>query len=201
MKMLIEFKKKRINIEVNLSCPNVEYEPICYNLIKFDEWLQCISKLYPSFGIKLSPFLSMNYIYQIAGIIKKYPQIRYIVCSNTLPNGLILNSKNYNPVISNKYGGLGGNYLKPISLANVNLFYKINKKINNNIDIIGCGGINSGKDVYEYIIAGASAVQIATHLIENDLKCFKQITKELSEILSTNKITINNSIHNLKGKL
>jgi dihydroorotate dehydrogenase (fumarate) len=62
-------------------------------------------------------------------------------------------------------GGLAGSYIKPISLPNV---YNFSWLLKEKIDIIGCGGITIGIDIFEYILCGAKAVQVGTQLIRED---------------------------------
>ena len=51
-----------------------------------------------------------------------------------------------------------------------------------NIDIVGCGGIENGRDVYEHILCGASAVQVGSQLKMEGLYCFNRLTVELQHI-------------------
>ncbi len=99
-----------------------------------------------------------------------------------LGNGLIIDPVKERIVIrpKNGFGGIGGPGIKPIALSNVNMFYSL---LTPKVDIIGCGGISTGIDVFEHILAGASAVQIGTVLVENGPKCFQNITEELEVIM------------------
>lgn len=195
MELLRVLRKRAINIELNLSCPNTEKDPICYDFDKMDEWLRNVTRIYPSFGLKLSPYFLNHDINRVTNIIKKYPQIVYLVCSNTIPNGLIIDPETDKPIIGNKFGGVGGKYVKPFALANVNKFHTIFGK---KLDIVGCGGVSTGLDVYHYILAGATAVQIATQFIEEGPGCFKRITDEFSRIIEVKKY---DKIRAFKGKL
>ena len=49
------------------------------------------------------------------------------------------------------------------------------------MDIVGCGGIHCGQDVWEYILAGSTAVQIGTTLMKEGPNCFNRITQELHQ--------------------
>ncbi|MEM2942001.1 MAG: HisA/HisF-related TIM barrel protein, partial [Candidatus Bathyarchaeia archaeon] len=60
--------------------------------------------------------------------------------------------------------------------------YELYEKMS--LPIIGCGGITSWQDVVEYLLAGASAVQIGSALINRDLGIFKEITEGLGAYLS-----------------
>jgi dihydroorotate dehydrogenase (NAD+) catalytic subunit len=78
------------------------------------------------------------------------------------------------PVLSNRIGGYSGNAIKPIGIRCV---YEISQNIG--IPIIGVGGITTGGDVIEYLMAGASAVQIGSGLYYRGLDVFKKICDEI----------------------
>ena len=95
-------------------------------------------------------------------------------------------------------GGIGGKYIKPIGLSNVRNFYLEFQKENLKIDIIGCGGIETGTDVFEYILCGASAVQIGTQFYKEGTNCFSRLKKELVEIMEKKGYQ---SLEDFQGKL
>ena len=94
-------------------------------------------------------------------------------------------------------GGIGGTYLKPTGLSNVWNFYKVFKKLNSDIKIIGCGGIKSGVDAYEYILCGAYMVQVGTEFYK-DTKCLNRIQIELKNLMKWKKYK---SYEDFRGKL
>jgi orotidine 5'-phosphate decarboxylase subfamily 1 len=132
-------------IEVNISCPNIEnFSENALN--NFEEYLIMLNKysLVP-WGLKMPIFLSNNELEKYVNIIKNY-NISFIVCANSLPNGLVLN--NQIPVIKprNGLGGIGGFAgFKALALNNAREFKKLLPKI----DIIGCGGIKTKEDKIE----------------------------------------------------
>ena len=75
------------------------------------------------------------------------------------------------PIIGNNQGGLSGPAIKPIALLKVHQVYQVAKQ--QNIPIIGQGGITSVEDVIEFMIAGASAIGIGTALFYEPLICPK----------------------------
>lgn len=77
------------------------------------------------------------------------------------------------PVLANKIGGYSGKAIKPIGVRCV---YEIAKHID--IPIIGVGGITTGKDLIEYLMAGASAVQIGSGIYYRDLDVFNKVCNE-----------------------
>ena len=82
------------------------------------------------------------------------------------------------PTLGGIIGGLSGPAIKPIALRCV---YEISEKVR--IPIIGCGGIMDWRDVIEFMLAGATAVQIGTSIVYEGLSIFKKIEQGLIEYL------------------
>ncbi|MCK4996388.1 MAG: dihydroorotate dehydrogenase, partial [Thermoplasmatales archaeon] len=78
------------------------------------------------------------------------------------------------PVLANKVGGYSGKAIKPIGVRCVYDIYK-----NVSTPIIGVGGITTGEDALEYIMAGASALQIGSAIYYRNLDAFKKICDEI----------------------
>ena len=78
------------------------------------------------------------------------------------------------PVLANKIGGYSGKAIKPIGVRCV---YEISKNVD--IPVVGVGGITTGEDVLEYIMAGASAVQIGSGIHYRGVEIFKTICREM----------------------
>ena len=76
------------------------------------------------------------------------------------------------PVLANKFGGLSGPAIKPIAVRCV---YEIYEQVK--IPIIGCGGVTTWEDAVEFLLAGASAVQIGSAIAWKDLGVFKSVTR------------------------
>lgn len=175
----------KIGIELNLSCPNIIGKgQLAYDFNQLENYLINIFKLDMTnidiFGVKLPPYFELNHFEIVANILNKFP-IDFITCINSVPNALVIDLNTDKSVIEpkNGLGGLGGNIIKPISLSNVYNF----KKLLPNIDIIGCGGVKTGSDVYEMILCGASAVQIGTQYMIEDINCFSRIENELKQFM------------------
>ncbi len=185
-------------IEVNLSCPNIKGKPqIAYDFSSADKVLKKICKLGKKpLGVKLPAYCDLAQQQAMAKSIKKYG-VKFVTCINSLGNCLVINSDQERPVIKpkNGLGALGGSYIKPIALANVRIFYELLPK---DISIIGVGGIASGFDAFEFLLAGASAVQVGTAFQEQGASCFKKIDNQLTKILDQKGY---GSISSAKGKL
>jgi len=178
------FQKSEVDlIEISLSCPNLNNHPqIGYDFGETEKLLsQLINLGKKPLGLKLPAYLDSVLQEKMVKIIKKY-KISFITCINSLGNSLIIDSKLEKPVIKPRKGsgGLSGDYLKPIALGNVRGFYNLLK---GSVFIFGVGGIKTGEDVFEFLLAGADAVQIATTFEKEGPVCFKRINEELKEIL------------------
>jgi dihydroorotate dehydrogenase (NAD+) catalytic subunit len=79
------------------------------------------------------------------------------------------------PLLANKIGGLSGPAIKPIAVRCV---YEIYREVD--VPIIGCGGITDWRDAVEFMLAGASAVQIGTAIAFKGLEVFKSVTRGIS---------------------
>ena len=172
-------------LEINLSCPNVVGKPqIAYDFETTDELLEKIFQIPGDkpVGFKLPPYFDPVHTEMMANILKKYP-VDFITCINSVGNTLMIDPETESPLIAPKWGlwGLWGDYVKPVALANVRMFYKL---IWDKTKIIWCGGIKNGIDVFEHLLAGASLVQLGTILWKEDVACFERIEKEFVEYMT-----------------
>ena len=183
-------------VELNLSCPNIPGKPQTgYDFDRTDEVLKQVFSFYTKpLGVKLPPYFDIVHFEMMASILNKY-QLRFITCINSIGNALYVEDESVVIKPKGGFGGIGGAYVKPTALANVRMFHKLLKK---DISIIGCGGVKSGKDVFEHILCGASMVQIGTQLMKDGTKVFSKILTELKEIMKDKNYT---TILDFKGKL
>jgi dihydroorotate dehydrogenase (fumarate) len=155
------FVNKNMLVEINLSCPNLEIEIPGYNK-HFIERLLLVLVGYSlkniKFGFKLPPYFERSIINDLADLFNRYQHILvYIVSANSIPSCVPITDNQFS--LSKIYGGLSGKVNKYIALSNVLTF---SKKIDKNITIIGCGGIETIEDIYDYLNNGASLVQLAS---------------------------------------
>ncbi len=171
-------------IEINLSCPNVPWKPqIAYDFEASDKILSKVENLWSKpIWIKLPPYFDLIHIEQMSEIIKKY-NISFITCINSVGNTLFINPEKEEVVIKPKwwFWWLGWDYVKPIALANVRKFYEL---LWNNIDISWVWWIKSWEDVFEFILAWAKTIQLATIYAKEGYKCFERINKEFIEYIT-----------------
>jgi dihydroorotate dehydrogenase (NAD+) catalytic subunit len=82
------------------------------------------------------------------------------------------------PVLSNKIGGLSGKSVKPVAIRCV---YEISKNVS--VPVIGCGGIFSWEDAVEFMLAGASAIQLGSVIGHEGFGAFQKICLGLKRYL------------------
>ena len=97
---------------------------------------------------------------------------------NTVFPAMKIDIKRQKPALSSHFGGLSGKSILPLSVAAV---YRIYEAVD--IPIIGCGGVTSGEDALELILAGADAVQICTVAMAESPFVFRRINDELSSLV------------------
>ncbi len=167
-------------IEINISCPNVKKGGLHFGqdpkVVK--ELISHIRKIYDGFLVVKIPPIGPSL--EVAISVAK-AEADALTVANTYP-ALVIDIEHRRPILASGFGGLSGPAIKPLTLR---LVYEIFKKIN--IPIIGSGGILSGRDVIEYLLSGASAVQIGTATLL-DPSSPKRILNELCELLEKLKV-------------
>lgn len=101
-----------------------------------------------------------------------------ITAINTI-RAMTINTETGMPVLSNKIGGLSGSSIKPIGVRCV---YEISKKVS--IPVIGCGGIMNWEDVIEYMLAGATTVELGSVIGYHGLGVINKIIKGINGYLN-----------------
>jgi dihydroorotate dehydrogenase (fumarate) len=197
--MVAAFQSSDVDlIEVNLSCPNINGKSqVGYDFEQTERVLKAIASLGDiPIGLKLPPYFDLVHFRSMADIIKRYP-IRFLTCINSLGNTLVIDPETEAPVIrpKNGLGGLGGTMIKPVALSNV---YNFHQLLGDTVDIIGVGGVTTGTDIFEFLLAGASMVQVGTVFQEEGVDCFARLETELSEFLNRKGYA---SVQDVIGKL
>ncbi|MGC8616484.1 MAG: dihydroorotate dehydrogenase [Desulfurella sp.] len=151
-------------LEVNVSCPNVKAGGATFG--KDPEVIfvlvSSIKKVCEKpIIVKLTPNVTDIALIAQAAQSAKADAISLI---NTI-TGMVIDTKTKKPFLGNKFGGLSGPAIYPVGLRMV---YETYEKIN--IPIIGVGGINSPDIAIQYLLAGASLIQIGTaNFVEPDI--------------------------------
>lgn len=193
-------------IELNLSCPNIENSDIVgYDRDNLKRYLTTFTiqtglmkagGATISCGVKLPPYFGKGDFDAVTDILNSFKdEIDFVTTINGVPGGLVIDSVTERSVIKPKggMGGMGGTAVKPIGLANV---VQMRRRLSPEIKIIGCGGVKTGTDVFEYILAGAEAVEIATQFLIEGVDCFERILKELTREMELKGYT---SLHDFRG--
>lgn len=185
-------------IELNPGSPNTIGKPITgYDTLAMEKLLSAVSKVTKKpFGVKLPPYFDLVHFEEMAKVIKKYP-VKFVTCVNAFGNALVIDYKKEQVVIKPKggLGGLGGSYIKFNALANVRRFYQL---FEDKVQVIGVGGVYTGIDAFEYILAGASAVQVGSAFMQKGPGIFKKIQDELNKIMKSKGYK---KISDFRGKL
>jgi len=167
--------------ELNLSCPNVPGKPqIAYD---FETTERILGEAFGYFdkplGIKLPPYFDIVHFDQAAEVFNRHP-LKFVNCVNSIGNGMYIEDESVVIRPKNGFGGIGGEYIKPTALANVHAFYQ---RLNPSIQIIGTGGVYTGRDAFEHILCGASMVQIGTALHQQGVEIFERVSLGLKAIM------------------
>ena len=165
-------------IELNISCPNVKAGGMSFGVLP--ESVEEVTKAARKYCkkpliIKLTPNVSNIADNARAAEAGGADAVSLI---NTL-TGMAVDLYKRKPVLGNVTGGLSGPCVKPIALRMVRQVYKAV-----NIPIIGLGGITTARDVLEFMLCGATAVQVGTANISDPYACLRilnDLTKEMQK--------------------
>lgn len=174
-------------IELNISCPNVKEGGVAFGVDKI--MAGNITKAVKSATkkpvmVKLSP--NVTDISEIAKSVEYYGADAISLINTVL--GMKININTRRPVLKNNVGGLSGGCIFPIA---VRMVWEVANAVK--LPICGMGGISSYEDVIEMMLAGASTIQIGTHLFSNP-KAPIEIISGLNNWLDKNGITDINDI-------
>ncbi|MEM2855753.1 MAG: dihydroorotate dehydrogenase [Candidatus Nitrosocaldaceae archaeon] len=168
---------KIIAYEINFSCPHVEKvgleigdDPeLVYKIVKK---IRSLSKkpIIVKLGLGSSNMIEIARVANDGGADA-------ITAINTI-RAMCIDIDVAKPILSNRIGGLSGAAIKPIAIRCV---YELSKAFD--IPIIGCGGIKDWRDAIEFILAGASAVQIGSAVSERWLDIFNEINNGIMQYM------------------
>ena len=172
-------------VEVNISCPNVENRGQVFACHP-DTATAVIESVRRNIGgelpivAKLSP--DVTNIVEIAQSVIN-AGVDGLALINTLL-GMVIDTNTMKPKLAGKTGGLSGPAIRPVA---VRAIYQVHQAFPDT-PIVGMGGVASGRDAFELVLAGASAVSIGTATFGNPTAVL-QIRNQLSELLLEKGIT------------
>jgi len=167
-------------IELNLSCPHVKgfgqevgSDPDLVESI--------VSEVKHAVKVPVFAKLSPN-ISDILEIAKAAEKADAYVLINTV-KAMAIDIYARMPILSNSFGGMSGPCIKHVGIRYV---YEVKQETGK--EIIGVGGIRTGEDALEYMMAGASCVEIGTAVHSDGRKIFKKLSLETAKIMKTERI-------------
>ena len=143
-------------IELNISCPNVKQGGMAFGVSAHgaEEVVSAVRKVYDkTLIVKLSP--NVTDITEIAKAAEAAGADSVSLINTLL--GMAINAEKRKPVLSTITGGMSGAAVKPIALRMV---WQVAKAVN--IPVVGLGGIMNWRDAVEFLLAGATAIEIGT---------------------------------------
>ena len=168
-------------LEMNMSCPNVKQGGAAFgsqpeSVLEITKRVrECTQK---PLIVKLTPNVS-----DIAAVAAAAEQggADAVSLINTLL-GMKIDIRTRRPVLANNTGGLSGPAIKPVA---VRMVYQAAQAVS--IPVIGLGGIMNGEDAVEFLLAGASAVQVGTANLVNPYACV-EVIDGIKHYMKQNKI-------------
>ena len=178
-------------LEINISCPNIKEGGIAFGTdlklaakvvseVRMATTLPLITKLSPNVT-KITDFAKV--------VVDAGSDMISLI--NTL-TGMAIDIETRKPILANVIGGVSGPAIKPIALKHV---YDVANSVD--VPIIGMGGISTGSDAVEFLLAGASAVAVGTAIFADPLAPLKVISG-INDYLEKNGFS---SVSEIVGKL
>jgi dihydroorotate dehydrogenase (NAD+) catalytic subunit len=167
-------------LELNCSCPNVEEEMgmlggDCVNTERVTAAVKEAAR--PPVFVKLSP--NVTDIAEIARAAER-GGADAITAVNTL-KGMAVDVDLRRPILTNVTGGLSGPALKPVALRCV---WEVARAVE--VPVIGCGGVSDWRDAVEYLLCGASAVEIGIGAMEKGFDVYGEVAEGIRRYLDEN---------------
>jgi dihydroorotate dehydrogenase (NAD+) catalytic subunit len=161
-----------IAVEVNLSCPNMHGHGIfAHDIAMSAEVMDACSQIKYPLWAKLSP--NTDRVIAVAQAVHE-AGAEAVTLINTVV-GMVLDPATGRPALGNGGGGISGRAIHPVAVRTV---FDVHAALPN-LPIVGVGGVTSGWEAAELMLAGASAVQVGTATFADPRACFK-IASELT---------------------
>lgn len=169
-------------IELNVSCPNVKHGGITFgtSAAVLGELVRKVRQVVDiPLLVKLSP--NVTNIVEMAKAAEDAGADGLTLINTLL--GMAIDLRTQRPVLANVTGGLSGPAIKPVA---VRMVYEVSQAVG--IPVVGVGGIASGSDAAEFILAGAAAVQVGTANFTDPYACLR-IIRELEQYCLSVKVS------------
>lgn len=143
-------------VEINISCPNVKQGGMAFGTTcsGAESVTDAVRKAYPkTMIVKLSP--NVTDITEIARAVEAAGADAVSLTNTFL--GMAINTETRRPYLSTITGGLSGACIRPIA---VRMVWQVAKAVK--VPVVGLGGIMNGRDAVEFMLAGATAIQVGT---------------------------------------
>lgn len=143
-------------VEINISCPNVKQGGMVFGTTcsGAESVTSAVRKAYPkTMIVKLSP--NVTDITEIARAVEAAGADAVSLTNTFL--GMAINTETRRPYLSTITGGLSGACIRPIA---VRMVWQVAKAVK--VPVVGLGGIMNGRDAVEFMLAGATAIQVGT---------------------------------------
>ncbi len=172
-------------IEINISCPNSEKHGMIFG-VHTQSAHEVVSAVKKVVNVPL-----------IAKLTPQAPDIAEIakacedagadaICAiNTVGPGMVIDIEACTPVLDFKKGGLSGPMIKPVAIRCVYDIYKAVK-----IPVIGLGGISTGEDAIEMVMAGAYLTGLGSAVKSRGINVFEKVSKEMTRWLKNHNYTL-----------
>lgn len=177
------FKMKPDILEVNISCPNVEDElgkPFACSAIDAARVTKKVKSCLQKVGAKIPVVIKLSpNVFDIVEIARACVDAgaNALTVMNSLGPGMAIDIETRRPILTNKVGGLTGPALKPLAVKYIYDIHKVFPKT----PIIGLGGVLTGRDAVEIMMAGATLVGIGTGVYYRGAGIFKKVCDEMKQ--------------------
>lgn len=176
-------------IELNISCPNVKEGGIAFG-VKTSAAQEVVRAVRAATSLPLAVKLSPNAedIAEMA-VMCEAEGADAVSLINTI-SGMKIDIRRRRSVFNNLYAGLSGPAIKPVALRMV---HQVSRRVS--IPVIGMGGITSASDIIEFIMAGATVIQVGTYNFMN-LRAGHNLVEELQQLMAQENIS---SLDEIRG--
>lgn len=178
-------------VELNISCPNVKEGGVAFGVYP-DKVYEVVSAAKAHCTQPLVVKLTPNTADITATALAAEKAGAYAISLINTLTGMAVDFRARRPILANVTGGLSGPAVKPVALRMV---YQVAQAVN--VPVIGMGGIDSGLDALEFMLCGASAVQVGMANLYDPYACVR-IAEEMEQILAEEGLS---SVQEIIGQL